>query len=204
MKKTVTQEDVVENVKTITDLIETHISEPNKTVLLDALNGDFGELFFTAPASGNSKFHLPIPGGLAAHSLNVVFALKKLNDTFDLKLTEEDMVICALLHDFSKACTPDMETPHYVPTEKEEKWRAEKYGDVYTKDYSKGYLTNRDRTNFLLQKLGVKLSFDQFQAIMMADGWFGEQNKSYVQGYCSRLSLFLHFADFISAIQEKE
>lgn len=204
MKTTVTQEEAMENVETILTLIEEYISEPNKTALTDAFNGEFGELYFSAPASGNTNYHLAIPGGLAAHSLNVLSALKTLNDSFGMKFSDEDMILCALLHDLSKACSPDMKNPHFVPVEKNEKWRADKYGDVYTKDYSKGYLTNRDRSYFIMQQLGIKLTFEQYQAVMIADGWFSEQNKAYNgQAQCCKLALFLHFADFISSIQEK-
>src|SRR5690349_10478982 len=99
MITTVTQEDVINNVTIITDLIESHVSEPNKSALLKALDGNFGTLYFSAPASGNKNYHLPVSGGLAAHSLNVLSSMKKLNDAFNMKFSEEDMVLVCLLHD---------------------------------------------------------------------------------------------------------
>lgn len=204
MRIDVNEESLLKNVEVLLDEVSKHISEPNKSVLLEALGGPFGELYLMAPASGNKKYHLPVTGGLAAHSLNVLGTLRTLNEAFQTGFSEEDMVICAICHDISKACSPDMNTPHYLPNDNQ--WRKDNLGELYMKDYSKGFLTNRDRNFFVLQQLGLKLTFEQFQAVFIADGFFGEQNKGYQRGGdmdCCKLALFVHFADFISAIQER-
>ncbi len=58
--------------------------------------------YFTAPAS--TKFHNCSKGGLADHSLNVYFNLKRLVENKHLEDTipEESIIICGLLHDMSK------------------------------------------------------------------------------------------------------
>jgi hypothetical protein len=56
--------------------------------------------FFMAPAS--KKNHLNYPGGLAEHSLNVYECLKKKNEQFDSKYSEETITIVSLSHDFCK------------------------------------------------------------------------------------------------------
>ena len=59
--------------------------------------------FFTAPAS--SKYHNAFEGGLADHSLNVYYRLKKLVDSEDSlynKYSDETIAIIGLLHDVCK------------------------------------------------------------------------------------------------------
>ncbi|WP_461206893.1 HD domain-containing protein [Clostridium sp. DL1XJH146] len=56
--------------------------------------------FFTAPAS--TKYHGNFEGGLAEHSLNVYKLLVIKNKQFNLGLSEETMIIAAILHDVCK------------------------------------------------------------------------------------------------------
>jgi len=55
--------------------------------------------FFTAPAS--TQYHLAKEGGLARHSLNLYYELKKRNEEV-LWFTEEEIIIIAILHDLAK------------------------------------------------------------------------------------------------------
>lgn len=195
----VSKEQLIQNIETISSYIDEKISEPNKTTLKSIMEGEVGEMFFTSPASGKTKYHLAVPGGLAQHVINVYRAFVKLNETFSCGFKDEDMFLCALLHDFGKVCTPDMKSAHYKT--QESKWLLDR-GEPFFGDYSKGFLTNRDRTSFLMQALGIKLNFQQFQALLIADGWFSEQNKAYNNDN-EKFAYFMHFADFISTILEK-
>lgn len=56
--------------------------------------------FFIAPAS--TKYHSNYEGGLAEHSLNVYELFSEKNKRFDLGLSEETVIIVALLHDICK------------------------------------------------------------------------------------------------------
>ena len=58
--------------------------------------------YFTAPAS--TRFHNCCVGGLADHSLNVYYNLKRLVENKHLEdiISEESIIICGLLHDMSK------------------------------------------------------------------------------------------------------
>src|SRR3990167_8702082 len=56
--------------------------------------------FFIAPAS--ARYHLNHKGGLAQHSWNVYQVLVKLNETFKFELSEDTMIVTALLHDLCK------------------------------------------------------------------------------------------------------
>jgi 23S rRNA maturation-related 3'-5' exoribonuclease YhaM len=56
--------------------------------------------FFVAPAS--TKYHGNYEGGLAEHSLNVFELFKEKNARFNLGISEESIIISAILHDFCK------------------------------------------------------------------------------------------------------
>lgn len=56
--------------------------------------------FFYAPCSKNH--HLNTPGGLAQHSWNVFKLLKEKNERYSLKLNDDTIRICGLLHDVCK------------------------------------------------------------------------------------------------------
>lgn len=59
--------------------------------------------FAKAPAS--TKFHLSREGGLLEHSLNVLKFARSINNELELKLTDDSIVVSALLHDLCKVNT---------------------------------------------------------------------------------------------------
>lgn len=56
--------------------------------------------YFDSPAS--SKYHGSFNGGLAYHSYKVFELFKKANITYKLRLSDNDVIICSLLHDLCK------------------------------------------------------------------------------------------------------
>ena len=89
-------------------LYETNIKREGADKLLEWLSEKSD--FFSAPAS--SKFHNAFEGGLCEHSLNVARRLKLLVDGEKklhpekesiMRITDESVVICGLLHDVCKA-----------------------------------------------------------------------------------------------------
>ena len=89
-------------------LYETNIKRAGADKLLEWLSEKSD--FFSAPAS--SKFHNAFEGGLCEHSLNVARRLKMLVDGEKklhpekesiMRITDESVVICGLLHDVCKA-----------------------------------------------------------------------------------------------------
>lgn len=89
-------------------LYETNIKREGADKLLEWLSEKSD--FFSAPTS--SKFHNAFEGGLCEHSLNVARRLKMLVDGEKklhpekesiMRITDESVVICGLLHDVCKA-----------------------------------------------------------------------------------------------------
>ena len=56
--------------------------------------------FFSAPAS--TIYHGNYKGGLAEHSLNIYTLFKEHRERFNLKVSDDTMVICSILHDVCK------------------------------------------------------------------------------------------------------
>jgi len=146
--------------------------------------------FFTAPCSG--KHHLCYEGGLLEHSLNVYEHMCKLVAALEPgDITEEDIVICSLLHDLGKM--GDYGKPNYVP-------------NVLKTGVSKAqpYKTNPDLTyeeheirSITIAKPHINLTEKQYTAILHHNGLFGKLDSSFGNhNYdSSTLSFLLHTAD---------
>lgn len=191
-----------ENVKKAIEGVQKIIdkfTDERKDEIESLLSDEFGELYFSAPASSRTEYHYCFPGGLALHSINVFKALFKLNKAFEFGFSTESMVIVSLFHDLGKAANSDL-TPHYIPAE--ENWKIEK-GRFY--DYSKSgvYFPNHQGGLFLLQKKGFKLTDEEYQAILLNDGQYLNENKGYAHKEC-KLAIALHMADMLALTQEKE
>lgn len=121
--------------------------------------------FFSAPAS--AKRHLNYEGGLMEHSMNVcrvALALRKqmvaLKPELAEKLSEESIIISALLHDVCK-------TTLY---RKVQKYRKDEYGrwetyDAYESDSSRFPVGHGEKSVIMLLQLGLKLKKEEIVAI---------------------------------------
>lgn len=122
--------------------------------------------FFVAPAS--TRFHGNYQGGLAEHSLNVYELLKYKNKQFDLGLSEETMIITAILHDICKVnlyhkCTKNRKN------EKTQKWESyQGYGFEDTFPVGHG-----EKSIIKLQQF-IRLSKDEILMIRWHMGAAGE------------------------------
>lgn len=181
-------------------LIETMCSKERAQQIFELLAAVGDEKYFSAPASSKENFHNSFPGGLAEHNLNVVKNLKKLVDTFDFKeISDEEICVAGLLHDFGKVENPDgME--YYTATK--EKWKKER-GENYDHNAGSVYFPTSQRTMYLLQKYNFKLSPKEYQAILLNDGMALEGNRVYNFRQAD-LSVLLHMADLISTTKEKQ
>jgi hypothetical protein len=61
--------------------------------------------FFTAPASTRLDYHGAYEGGLAQHSINVYNTFQEKVEAYNLDISEDEVVISALLHDICKVDT---------------------------------------------------------------------------------------------------
>lgn len=154
--------------------------------------------FFMAPAS--TRHHLAHPGGLAEHSLSVHSTLVRLNETFDMDISSQEINTTALLHDVCK-------TNFYI---EEKRWRKDDRGkwESYTawgvKD--KLPLGHGEKSLFLVGKF-LQLTDSEAAAIRWHMGcWTPGIVSDYPSGSAFRaatdkypLVTLLHVADYMSS-----
>jgi len=163
-----------------------------------ALAMHFGERLAMCPASSKLKYHNAFAGGLIDHSLRVLKNAVLLKKTFNWDVSNESLIICSLFHDIGKV--GDLEKDYYV--EQTSDWHRDKNGEIFTFNENISYMETPDRSVWLLQQFGVKLSRDEWLAIKLNDGYVYEPNRK----YCMREGVLAHIimtADYISTMQEK-
>lgn len=146
--------------------------------------------FYTAPAS--TKFHNDHEGGLAEHSINVFFELKKLLDCYKLNYELESIALCGLFHDICKANCYKIE----MRNKKNEQNQWEKV-PFYKFDEDFCFGGHGSKSVFLLQKF-MKLSDAEATAINCHMGAFDRLSTDYsltnaFESY--PIALFLYMAD---------
>jgi len=151
------------------------VSEPRRQKIVDMLDV-VGERFCMAPASSKTDYHNCFPGGLIDHSIRVFKNLFKLVKTFyDGKYSEESIILVSLMHDLGKI--GDLEHDQYTP--QESKWHKDR-GMLYEFNRELQYMEHAQRSLFLLQHFGIKLTDEEYLAILLHDGVAFENNKAYI------------------------
>jgi hypothetical protein len=112
------------------------------------------------------------------------------------------MIIGALFHDVGKVGLPGAgaENDFYVP--QTDGWRYDKLGEVYKYNDGIDYMTTPDRSVFIMQHYGVRLTTEEWLAIKLNDGFVLQENKP----YCLKISPLVYgvsTADYISTMAEK-
>lgn len=191
----ITPEKIEENWKRMISLLERTGDRSQ-----DALNvvNSLDERLVLCPASSKKNFHNAFPGGLVDHSLRVLGNALKLTKAFGWKLPEDSLIISCLFHDLGKV--GDHEKDYYIPSS--DQWRIEKLGEMYTYNDDAQYMSVPQRSVFLCQHFGLKLTQDETLAILLNDGFVVEENKK----HCLKEPLLAHVvmtADYISTRQEK-
>jgi len=197
-------EKILANFEKHQKIVKTYITNRQDSVL--SMIDTLGENYIMAPASGKSWYHSAFAGGYVDHVNRVVeYAVKQsrlyqeMGGTVDY--TEEELVFAALFHDLGKI--GDGEKPNYLP--QTDKWRQDKLSEMYTNNPDLDFMLIPDRSLFILQKFGIKVSQKEFLGIRLHDGVFDEANKAYFFSYqeSSRqktsLISILHSADFLAS-----
>ena len=186
-------------------IIEVFITGERKQQLLD-LYSLLAEEMVTAPASGKAHYHNAIPGGYVDHVNRVVQCALKTRDLWvsmgiEQDFSDEELVFTALNHDLGKMGLPGQ--PGYIP--QTDKWRQDKLGEMYGNNTALSFMLIQDRSLFLLQQAGIKLSEKEFLAIKLHDGLYDDVNKPYYMSFTpesklrTNLVYILHQADFLAS-----
>ena len=164
------------------------------------------DTYIMAPASGKSWHHNAFAGGYVDHVNRVVkYAIEQdklyrnMGGTIDY--TEEELVFAALFHDLGKL--GDGDTENYIP--QTDKWRRDKLSEMYTYNSELDFMLIPDRSLFILQKFGIKLTKNEFLGIRLHDGVYDKANEAYffsnMESSRQKTSIIsvLHSADFLAS-----
>ena len=162
----------------------------------------------TAPASGKAEFHYAFPGGYLLHILNVEKASRGVEKVFtamggEKDYTEEERIFAALHHDLGKL--GDTEFGAYYTPQTDE-WRQKKLGEIYGHSKVSPPWDVTDRTLYILQSYGIKLTWKETLAIKLSDGMSPDKNGPYfrsLDGLKTNLCNVIHWADWMSCRAEK-
>lgn len=194
-----TPEEIEQNWKRFYSLCEkTGTRAPALLGMLDELD----ERLCLCPASSKVDYHNAFPGGLVDHSLRVLNNVVALNKAYGWNLPKESMIIGALFHDIGKVGLPGKDSSNDFYVEQTDPYWRDKRGEVYTYNNDITYMTTGDRSVFVLQHYGVKLTPDEWLSIKLNDGFVVLENKS----YCLKISplvFAVQTADYISTMVEK-
>ena len=128
--------------------------------------------FFTAPAS--TRFHNNFSGGLAQHCLNVYENFKSLLEIKGIEMSEDSIIICALLHDLCKCNTYVVETRN----RKNEQGQWEKYNIWATNKDVDIPLPHSSRSIAIIRKF-INLSIYVYFTIFFHMGPYGGEDYVY-------------------------
>ena len=163
------------------------------------------------PASSKEHHHNAFPGGYVLHVMNVIEAAFKVMDTWkamgaNIDFTKEELVFAAINHDLGKIGDEDNEM--YIPQDSD--WHRKNQGAMYKMNPLPDFMLIPDRSLFLLQQRGIKVSLKEWFGIKLHDGLYDESNRPYYITYDknsrlrSNLPYILHQADSIAAKVEYE
>ncbi|MGB9561271.1 MAG: HD domain-containing protein [bacterium] len=144
--------------------------------------------YFKAPASRSEDHHLPYPGGLLEHSVNVAEYMLKLREILAPELPIDSVIIVGLFHDVGKIGS--MGKPLYIPNPKKTERKEQPY--VYNLELVR--MAVPIRSLYILLRF-IRLSEEEVQAICYHDGQYVPENEI-VAHYEHPLTLLVHFADF--------
>jgi hypothetical protein len=204
-----TAEQIQENWEVFLGYIDTYISSPRKEALRSFYLKN-QERLILMPASPSTKFHNCFPGGYIEHVNRVMEASLELYKVWERfgcdtsTFTTEELIFAAMNHDLGKI--GDSEKDLYIPSQDE--WRKKNLGEVYTFNNEVSFMTIPDRSLFLLQEAGIKVSINEMIAIRTHDGLYDDCNKPYLISRMpesrpkSAMLFILHQADHLASVVE--
>lgn len=199
--------------KKIIDTVKMTFGETSeRTVALLKFYTDFEERIKEAPASGKLNYHNAYEGGYVDHICNVLECAKLLKRLYEklggiIDFTDEELVFAALHHDVGKLGL--LNEPYYVIQDSE--WHRINKLEVFKHNDDVQYMGVNDRSIFVLQQYGIKMTQAEYLAIRLADGLYDKANEKYLLQYgagpfpirCNLIRL-IHWADHMAANIEQD
>ena len=202
---TLSAEQIQKNWDKHLKIVDTFITGERKEQL-KALYTSLMEEMIMAPASGKPSFHNAFPGGYIDHVNRVVHCALKTKALWEemgsqIDFTDEELVFAALNHDLGKIGFEGQ--PNYLP--QTDQWRKEKLQELYTNNKELSFMLIQDRSMFILQQHGIKMTEKEYLAVKLHDGLYDDVNKPYYMSFNpdsklrTNLVYILHQADFLAS-----
>ena len=191
--------------------IEINISKDRSSILLSFLK-KYKERFMMMPASSKNWHHSAFAGGYCDHVLRVLDCANALYTVWNNKggnmdtYTIEEMRFAALFHDLGKM--GQQEGEYYQPNDSQ--WHVDKLGQVYKFNTDIPAMKVPERSLFILQEIGCKVTQNEYITIKIHDGLYDDSNKFYFMSgqketrLRTHLPLLMHQADHMAAQIEFE
>ena len=191
--------------------VEMNISEERSSILLPFLK-KYEERFMMMPASSKNWHHSAFAGGYCDHVLRVLDCANALYTVWNNKggnmdtYTIEEMRFAALFHDLGKM--GQQEGEYYQPNDSQ--WHIDKLGQVYKFNTDIPAMKVPERSLFILQEIGCKITQNEYITIKIHDGLYDDSNKFYFMSgqketrLRTHLPLLMHQADHMAAQIEFE
>jgi putative nucleotidyltransferase with HDIG domain len=192
----VTSRDLVSNFELFKSAINRITDEEQKNQIFKMLSSVEDRLI-TCPASARTEHHNCFPGGLVEHSLRVMKNSIKIAKALDVKVSADQLIVASLFHDIGKL--GDEQDDYYV--EQQSQWHRDK-GMLYDYNPNIVYMTVPQRSVWLMSHFGIKLSKNEYLAILLNDGQYTQENKSYAMRE-PQLATVIHTADLFATKEEK-
>lgn len=151
-----------------------------------------------APASSRLEYHNAFPGGLVEHSIRVLRKATSIAKALGVNVSSESLILASLFHDFGKVGNLDHD--YYV--DEDSQWHRER-GKMYNHNSNVRIKPTGQGALFLLQSWGVRLSEEEYMAILLNDGQYVDENRPYRQSEPD-LAMVIHQADIWACREEKE
>ena len=191
--------------------VEKNIGAERASILLPFLK-KYEERLMMMPASSKNWHHSAFAGGYCDHVLRVLDCVNSLyavwtgqgGDTSTYTL--EEMRFAALFHDLGKM--GQQEGEYYQPNDSQ--WHVDKLGQIYKFNTSIPAMKVPERSLFILQEIGCKVTQNEFITIKIHDGLYDESNKFYFMSgqketrLRTHLPLLMHQADHMASQIEFE
>lgn len=205
-----TPEQILNNWNRFLSIIDQYISSPRKEQLLGFYQ-KYEERFCLMPASYKREYHNSFEGGYIDHVLRVIDAALEIDKVwrqFNVKdtYTTEEIVFSAMNHDLGKF--GDFENAAYL--DNTDQWRRDKLGEMYMFNSKLSFMSVPDRSIWLLNELGIKLSQNETLAIKLHDGLYEPANEPYLKTWApetkprTSLIFIIQQADLLAARVEFE
>jgi hypothetical protein len=200
-----TAEQLNANYELVLDIIHKYFTGDRKSKLL-TLFEDYKDKIIISPASSMNHFHSAYPGGYCVHTLLVIDIVEKLyqlwkslgSDVSGYDLSE--LIFVALIHDFGKLGS--IEQDYYIINDSE--WHIKNRGELYKRNPELENVRHEERSIYILNQYGIKLSINEFIGILAHNGAYDEASKFYFDQFNderklrTNLPIIFHHADYMA------